>query len=83
MKGIIDDFGKGIDLDANEIVAYRSSQHGVFSKEAGIGRYLAQTRDYGWIYRHGTINCVQQVAFKADIMKSESKIYVEATIKVG
>ena len=83
MKGIIDDFGKGIDLDRNEIMAYRSSQHGVFSKEAGIGRYWNQKKHCVWIYRHGTINCVQQVAFKADNMKSESKIYVEATIKVG
>ena len=38
MKAIIDDSGKGIDLDRSEIVAYRSSQRVVFSKEAGIGR---------------------------------------------
>ena len=63
MKAIIDDFGKGIDLDRNEIVAYRSSQRVVFSKEAGIGRNLVQARDYGWIFRRGIINCDQQIAF--------------------
>jgi len=46
MKNIIDDFGKEINLDRNEIVAYSSSQRVVFSKEAGIGRNLAQARDY-------------------------------------
>jgi len=45
MKNIIDDFDKGIGLDRNEIVAYRSSQRVVFSKEAGIGRNLAQARN--------------------------------------
>jgi len=45
MKDIIDDFDKGIDLDRSEIVAYRSSQRVVFSKEAGIGRNLAQARN--------------------------------------
>jgi len=62
MKDIIDDFGKGIGLDRNEIVAYRSSQRVVFSKEAGIGRNLAQARNHGWIFLRGIINCVQQVA---------------------
>ena len=46
MKDIVDDFDKGIGLDRNEIVAYRSSQRVVFSKKAGTGRYLAQTRDH-------------------------------------
>ena len=46
MKDIIDDFGKGIDLDRSEIVAYRSSQRVVFLKEAGTGRYLVQIRDW-------------------------------------
>ena len=63
MKDIIDNFSKGIDLDRSEVVAYRSSQRAVFSKEDGTGRYLAQARDYGWIYRRGIINCDQQVAF--------------------
>ena len=63
MKDIIDDFGKGIDLDRSEIVAYRSSQRIVFSKEAETGRYLAQASDYGWIYRRGIINCDQRIAF--------------------
>ncbi len=31
MKDIMDDFGKGFDLDRNEIVAYIGSQHVVFS----------------------------------------------------
>jgi len=63
MKNIIDDFDRGIGLDRNEIVAYRSSPRVVFSKEAGIGRNLSQARDYGWIFRHGIIYCDQQVAF--------------------
>jgi hypothetical protein len=46
MKDIIDDFGKGIDLDRSEIVAYRSSQSVIFSKEAGTGRNLVQIRDW-------------------------------------
>ena len=63
MKDIMGDFGKGIDLDRNKIVAYRSSQRVVFSMESGIGRNLAQAREYGWIFRRGIINCDQQVAF--------------------
>jgi len=47
MKDIMGDFGKGDDLEQNEIVAYRSSQRVVFSMEAGIGRNLAQARDDG------------------------------------
>ncbi len=35
MKDIMGDFDKGIGLDRNEIVAYRSSQSVIFSKEAG------------------------------------------------
>ncbi len=62
MKDIIDDFGKGIGLDRSEIVAYRSSQRVVFSKEAGTGRNLVQARNHGWIFLRGIINCVQQVA---------------------
>lgn len=46
MKDIIDDFDKGIGLDRNKIVAYRSSQSVIFSKEAGAGRNLAQIRDW-------------------------------------
>ncbi len=45
MKNIIDDFNKGIDLDRNDIAAYRSSQRVVFSKEAGTGRNLTQERN--------------------------------------
>jgi len=61
MKDIIDDFGKGIDLDRSEIVAYRSSQSVIFSKEAGTGRNLVQIRD--WMVRHGLINRDYQVVF--------------------
>ena len=50
MKDIIDDFGKGIDLDRSEIVAYRSSQRVVFSKETETRRNMAQARDYGLIF---------------------------------
>ena len=32
MKNMVDDFGKEIDLDQNEIVVYRSSQRVVSSK---------------------------------------------------
>ena len=46
MKDIIDDFDKGIGLDRNEIVAYRSSQSVIFSKEAGTGRNLVQIQDW-------------------------------------
>ena len=44
MKSIIDDFGKGIDLDQTNIVAYRSSWRVVFSKEAEIGRNLGKKK---------------------------------------
>jgi len=37
MKNIIDDFGKGFDLDQTKIVAYRSSQH-VVSFKGGRNR---------------------------------------------
>jgi len=37
MKNIIDDFGKGIDLDQSEIVVYRSSQR-VVSLKGGRNR---------------------------------------------
>ena len=42
MKDIMDDFDKGIVLDRNEIVAYKSSQSVIFSKEAATGRNLVQ-----------------------------------------
>ncbi len=46
MKDIMDDFDKGIGLDRNEIVAYRSSQSVIFSKEAGTRRNLAQIKNW-------------------------------------
>ncbi len=62
MKDIIDDFGKGIDLDRSEIVAYRSSQSVIFSKEAGTGRIWFKY-GIGWFFRHGLINRDYQVVF--------------------
>jgi len=59
MKDIIDGFDKGIGLDRNEIVAYRSSQSVIFSKEAGIWFKYG----IGWFFRHGLINRDYQVVF--------------------
>ena len=83
MKDIMDDFGKGFDLGRSEIMAYRSSQRVVFSKEAGIGRQWDQVKHYVLIYRHGTIHCVQQVTFKADSMKQKVRFMLRRLLKKG
>lgn len=82
MNNIIDDFDKGIGLDRNKIVDYRSSQNVIFSKQAATGEIWLKY-GIGWFFRYVLINRYYLVAFLANVKKSESKISIEARSRVG